>query len=388
MRKVAVVGTGMVKFGTFEDRGIRKMAEEVLFQAIKDAGAHPSQIQAAYCGTNGFSSDTPEMQGPISFVQAGITGVPILQLKNGCASGSNAFREAWIAIQSGLYDVVVALGIEKLSAVTLEMIKLAASMGGGDGELEGSMGFFPPGIFAMFARHYIDDLGVTREQLAKVSVKNHFHGTLNPNAHFQKNVTVEQVLASRPVTSPLNLLDCCPISDGAAAAVLVSEDVLKKFSGRPVWVKGAAQTSGTYPEEGDIGETDTTRRAAAEAYEMAGLGPKDIDLAEVHDCFTPAELMHYRDLGFCKDIPEAAYWLEQGYTQLGGRLPVNTSGGLLAKGHPLGATGVAQICEIVEQLRGEAGARQVEGAITGITHNGGGFRQGDVGSVCVHILQT
>ncbi len=387
MRKVAVVGTGMIPFGIFEKRGIRKMAEEVLYRALKNAGARPEDIQAAYCGTNGFSSDTPEMQGPISFAQVGITGVPVLQLKNGCASGSNAFREAWIALQSGLYDVVLALGIEKLSAASLEIIKLAASMGGGDGELEGSMGFFPPGIFAMFARHYMDDLGVTREQLAQVSVKNHYHGTLNPNAHFQKNVTVEQVLNSRPVTSPLNLLDCCPISDGAAAAVLVSEDVLSRFTGKPVWVVGAAQTSGTYPESGDIGETDTTRRAAAEAYEMAGLGPKDIDLAEVHDCFTPAELMHYRDLGFTKDIPEAAYWLDKGYTQLGGRLPVNTSGGLLAKGHPLGATGVAQICEIVEQLRGEAGERQVEGAKTGITHNGGGFRQGDVGSVCVHILQ-
>ncbi len=387
MRKVAVVGTGLVKFGNYPERGIRKMAEDVLFEALTDAGARPEDVQVAYCGTNGFSSDTPDMQGPISFSQIGITGIPILQLKNGCASGSNAFREAWISLQSGLYDVAVVLGIEKLSAPTMEMIKLAASMGGGDGELEGSMGFFPPGIFAMFARHYMDDLGVTREQLAKVSVKNHFHATLNPYAHYPKNVTVEEVLSSRPVTSPLNTLDCCPIDDGAAAAVLASEDVLSGFKQRPVWVVGSAQTSGTYPEEGNIGDTDTTRRAAAIAYEMSGVGPTDIDVAEVHDCFTPAELMHYRDLGFCKDIQEAAHWLEKGYTYLGGKIPVNTSGGLLAKGHPLGATGVAQICEIVQQLRGESGERQVDNARVGLTHNGGGFRQGDVGSVCVHILQ-
>lgn len=377
----------MIRFGSFPVRGIRKMAEEALFLALKDAGARPADIQVAYCGTVGLSSDTPDMQGPISFAQAGITGIPILQLKNACASGSNAFREAWVALQSGLYDVAAVLGIEKLSAPTVEMIRIAAGMGGGDGELEGSMGFFPPGIFAMLARHYMDDLGVTREQLAAVSVKNHFHATLNPKAHYPKEVTVEQVLASRPVSSPLNLLDCCPISDGAAAVVLAAKEALDRFGRKPVWVAGSAQASGTYPEEGDICETDTTRRAAAAAYEMAGAGPEDIDLAEVHDCFTPAELMHYRDLGFCRDIPEAAYWLEKGYTYLGGKIPVNTSGGLLAKGHPLGATGVAQICELVEQLRGEAGARQVAGAKVGIAHNGGGFRQGDVGSVCVHILQ-
>lgn len=386
-RKIAVMGTGMVEFGVFPERGIRSMAEEVLYGALTDAGAVPSDVEVAYCGTMGFASDTPDMHGPISFAQVGITGVPILQMRNGCASGSNAFREAWVGLQSGLYEVAAVLGIEKLSAPSLEMLRLAARMGGGDGELEGSMGFFPPGIFAMIARHFMDDLGVTREQIAEVSVKNHYHASLNPYAHFPKEVTVEQVLASRPVATPLNMLDCCPIDDGAAAVVLASEEAVGRFSGEPVWVTGSAQTSGTYPDSGDVGDTDTTRRAAREAYEMAGVGPGDIDLAEVHDCFTVAELLHYRDLGFCGDIAEAAEWIRDRRTWLGGGLPVNTSGGLLAKGHPLGATGVAQVCEVAEQLRGRAGPRQVEGARLGLTHNGGGFRHGDVGSVCVHILQ-
>lgn len=383
IRDIAVVGIGMTRFGQLWDVGVREMAEEALLKALKDAGAKPGDIQAAYCGSMGMAADAPMMIGQIVLEQVGIAGIPISRVENACASGSNAFREAWLALQSGLYDVAIAVGVEKMSAPSLDYARFASRFGGGDVVMEGSMGFFPPGIFAMAARKQMER-GITRKQLALVAVKNHRHGALNPLAHYQKEVSVEDVLGSRPVADPLNVLDCSPISDGCSVAIIASKAAAKKFTGTPVWIRASAQVSGTYRDEDGM-FPDTTRRAAKEAYDMAGIGPEDLDLAEVHDCFTPAEIMHYEDLGFCTP-GDGGKFVEEGRSSLGGPLPVNASGGLLSKGHPLGATGIAQIIEVTNHLRGRAGKRQVDGARIGLTHNGGGFRHMDAGAVLIHIL--
>lgn len=386
MRKVFVIGVGIVKFGKFPERGIRRMGEEVLLDVLKDAGAKPSDIQSAYVGCqNTACDDTLMMTGQIALEQAGIVGIPITHCVNACGSGSNAFREAWLAIKSGVYDVVLALGIEKMSSPLLPQAMLAGKLGGGDSELEGAYGLFAPGIFGMFAKRHMEEYGTTREQIAKVAVKNRQHASLNPRAQYPYPTTLEEVLSSRVVADPITVLESSPISDGAAAAILVSEDAVKRFEGKPVEVIASAHVSGTYAVR-NILEIDTTKRAAEMAYEMAGVGPEDIDVAEVHDCFSIAEIMHYEDLGFCPK-GEGGRFIDSGAPYLGGQKPVNTSGGLIAKGHPLGATGIAQIAEIVFQLRGTAGKRQVQGARIGLTHNGGGFRKADIGAVCVHIFK-
>jgi len=385
MRRVFVVGGGIIKFGKFPERGIRKMAEEVLFNLFKDAGAKPSDVEAAYVGSqNTACDDTLMMVGQIALEQAGIVGIPITNCTNACGSGSNAVHQAWLAIQSGLYDVTLALGIEKMSSPLLPQAMMAGRLGGGDSEIEGVFGLFAPGIFGMIAKRHMEEYGTTREQMAKVAVKNRFHASLNPTAQYQTPTTIEEVLSSRVVADPLTVLECSPISDGAAAVLLASEDAVKRFSGKPVEIIASVQVSGTYSFT-DILNIDTTRRAAKKAYEMAGVGPEDIDLAEVHDCFSIAEIIHYEELGFCKK-GEGGRFIDSGAPFLGGKKPVNTSGGLIAKGHPLGATGVAQIVEILYQLRGQAGKRQVPNARIGLTHNGGGFRKADTGDcLCPYI---
>ncbi len=385
MREVWIVGVGMTRFGKLPELGVRELAEEAVFNALVDAGARPGDIEIAYCGTEAMAPDTPMLPGQIALEQVGITGIPITNVANACGSGSNAVREAWLALQSGLYDVALAVGVEKLTSPSPDQYQILSRLGGADLMLEGSMGFFPPGVFSMSALKHMEKYGTTREQIALVAVKNNYHGSLNPKAHYQKPVTLEQVLNSRPVSYPLNVLDCCPISDGCAAVVLCAADVAKRFSGTPVRIRAAAQKSGTYKDDPEL-DADTTRRAAAEAYEMAGVGPEDIDLAEVHDCFTFAEIQHYEDLGFCKK-GEGGRFIEEGHAAIGGKVAVNPSGGLLAKGHPLGATGPGQIYEVVQQLRGRCGKRQVPGARIGMTHNGGGFRHGDTGIVACFILE-
>lgn len=384
MRKVAIVGIGQTPFGKHYEKDTRELAEEAIFKAMKDAGAKAEDIQIAFVGSVGMDPSTPMMIGQIALEQMGIKGIPITRLENACASGSNALHLAWLAIQSGMYDVALALGVEKMSTPTIEQARMAMRLGGGDALLEGSMGLFPPGIFAMIAQIYMEKYDARREDLAMVSVKNHKHASLNPLAQYQREVSLEEVLNSRPVSWPLGVLDCCPISDGAACAILASEEATRRFSGIPVWIKASVQVSGKYNDLEDL-RPDTTIRAGELAYKMAGIGPEEIDFAEVHDCFSFAEIMHYEDLGFCKR-GEGARMIREKKTFLGGEIPVNTSGGLLAKGHPLAATGIAQAYEAVLQLRGGAGKRQVENAKFGLTHNGGGFRHGDVGIVVVHIF--
>ncbi len=385
MREVWIVGVGMTRFGKLSQYGVRELAEEAIFNALKDAGARPSDIEIAYCGTEAMAADTPMLPGQIAMEQAGITGIPITNIANACGSGSNAVREAWLALQSGLYDVALAIGVEKLTAPDPAQFHILSRLGGADLMLEGSMGFFPPGVFSMAAIKHMDRYGTTREQIAQVAVKNNHNGSLNPKAHYGKAVTLEQVMNSRPVSYPLNVLDCCPISDGCAAVIMCGADVAKRFTGKPVRVLAASQKSGTYKDDPDL-NADTTRRSAKEAYDMAGLGPDDINLVEVHDCFTFAEIQHYEDLGFCK-MGEGGRFVQEGYADINGKVAVNPSGGLLAKGHPLGATGPGQVNEVVEQLRGECGKRQVKDARIGMTHNGGGFRHGDTGIVACFILE-
>ncbi len=385
MREVWIVGVGMTRFGKLPDYGVRELAEEAVFKALHDAGAKPLDIEIAYCGTETMAQDTPMLPGQIALEQVGITGIPITNVSNACGSGSNAVREAWLALQTGLYDVALAVGVEKLTSPHPDQFHILSRLGGADLMLEGSMGFFPPGVFSMAAIKHMDRYGTTREQIAQVAVKNSHNGSLNPNAHFQKVVTLEKVLNSRPVSYPLNVLDCCPISDGCAAVILCGADVAKRFTGTPVRVLAAAHKSGTYKDDPEL-NADTTRRSAREAYEMAGVGPEDIQLAEVHDCFTFAEIQHYEDLGFCK-MGEGGRYVEEGHANIGGKVAVNPSGGLLAKGHPLGATGPGQVYEVTQQLRGLCDKRQIPNARIGMTHNGGGFRHGDTGIVACFILE-
>lgn len=386
MREVVVLGVGMTQFGKHPDKGIKELGEEGAYKAMKDAGVRPKDIQAAYCGYMlGRLSGQEASPGHIALNQVGIRGIPITRVENGCASGSFAFREAWIGIASGLYDVAMAIGIEKMTgAPTQETLKAMA--GGSDSELEGIYGITFPGIFAMIARRHMEQYGTKREQLAMVSVKNHSNGCLNPYAQYKEEYTIEDVLNSRSIARPLNLLDCCPISDGCACVILASKEAARRFSSKPIDIVASAHTTGTYDDDKEITSFEATRRGAKQAYEMAGLGPQDIDVAEVHDCFTIAEIIHYEDLSFCKK-GEGGPFVEAGHSQIGGKTPVNPSGGLLSKGHPIGATGLAQIVEIVEQLRGQCGPRQVQDAKVGMAHCLGGFMHGDVCNAAIHIFK-
>lgn len=388
MRKVVVAGVGMTPFGKHAQMGLRELGAEACWQAIEDAGLHPGDIQLAYCGNmvGGLLSAQESGLGQLILREIGIKGIPVTRVENACSSGSAAFREAWIAVGSGLYDVALAIGAEKLTDGDTGEVT-AALANAADHQLEAALGLVFPGVYAMVARRRMEVYGDTMEQCALVAVKNHRHGALNPLAQYRNEITVEEVMATKPICDPLTLLQCCPIGDGAAAAVLCSADYAERLDKKPIRITASALATGMYDEQREFVNFESTQRAAAQAYEQAGIGPQDVDLAEVHDCFTVAELCHYEDLGFCKP-GEGTRLIESGDTALGGRIPVNSSGGLLAKGHPVGATGLAQVAEVVWQLRGEAGDRQVEGARIGLTHCKGGNIQGDAIATTIHILQV
>ncbi|MCL5026567.1 MAG: thiolase domain-containing protein [Chloroflexi bacterium] len=386
MREVAVVGVGMTLFGKHTET-IRELGEEAVWAALQDAGMSPKDVQVAYAGNAlGRISGQEMVSGQMVLREVGITGIPITRIEDACASASFAFRESWLAIASGLYDVAMAVGYEKMTGATTAQI-MEALAGASDTELEADLGITFPGVFAMVARRHMYQYGTTREQIAYVSVKNHDNGALNPRSQYQKRFSIEEVLASRPIASPLNLLDCCPISDGCAAAVLVAKDLAPRYTRKPVWVAASGQASGFFEPGSDVTVLKPTIAASQSAYKQAGLGPEDIDLAEVHDCFTIAEVLHTEDLGFAPK-GEGGPFIMDGNTAIGGRIPINTSGGLLSKGHPVGATGLAQIVEIVEQLRGQSGHRQVQGARAGLAMCLGGFMHSDAGVVAVHILKA
>ncbi|OGO31763.1 MAG: hypothetical protein A2Z29_05130 [Chloroflexi bacterium RBG_16_56_11] len=317
--------------------------------------------------------------------EVGITGIEMTNIENACAGGATAVRKAWWDIASGLYDAGIVIGVESMtnSPIAGKLIPPAR------GDITGELGMNMVARFAMAQRRYMDTFHVSLEQIAGVSVKNHRFGCLNPYSQYRKELTVAEIVNSRPICEPITLLQCCPSSDGAAALVLVSAALARRYSLRPVVIAASVLRSGDYAFRWeDMTLSDMTCKGAGSAYEMAGLGPGDIDVCELHDAFAVNELMHYVELGFCAR-GEEVHLLEEGATDLGGRIPVNTSGGLLSKGHPVSASGVAQIAELVWQLRGQAGGRQVAGAKVGLAHVVGGEVTGlESGAVGLHILKV
>lgn len=387
MRDVAVIGVGMTRFGKFLEVPIKDLGRMATWDALKDAGVSPKDIQIAYVGNAclGVITGQTMVLGQIILKEVGINNIPITNVENACASGSSALREAWIAVASGMYDIALAVGAEKLYAADTRLSTKALA-GASEVEYEANIGLTMPGHWALRAKRYMEKYGITKEQLAKVSVKNHKNGYLNPRSQYREPCTIEGVLNSRMIADPLTLLSCNPMGDGAAAAVLVSKEVAARYSTKPIWIAASVLTSGCYDLNREIARNQLEEQAGKQSFEMAGIGPNDLDLAEVHDCFTIAEFYRVEGLGL---VPEGDYgrWLDEGWPEIGGKLTVNPSGGLLAKGHPVGATGVAQVAEVVWQLRGEAEERQVPKAKVGLTHCSGGGIASDTAACCVHILK-
>lgn len=376
MANVFVAGVGMLKFGRYKDKDVPELGGEAALLALDDAGIglRDVQLMAAGCLLQANA-----MVGQRILQEIGQTGIPVVNVSNACATGSTAFREAWLSIAAGECDVALAIGVEQMGKMGL--------LGGGGGSgirTEGVIGSgLMPAVFGQAGMEHMRKYGTTQTHFAKVAVKNHKHSTRNPLSQYQMETPLEQVLGARVVAYPNTLYMCCPTGDGAAAAVLVSEKKAREL-GATVKVLASVLTSDPWTER-DLSFPDIstlTRNAAKQAYERAGVGPDDLDLVELHDCFATAELLHYENLGLCKD-GEAGRMIDEGETSWGGRIPVNVSGGLLSKGHPLGATGVANIYEVTQHLRGRAGDRQVEGATVGMAHVIG------LGSACtINILGT
>jgi len=380
MRDVYIIGAGMTQFGKHLERSLRDLGREACLLAFRDAGIAPKEVEAGYCG----NALAPAIQGETGvgqnvFWEVGISGIPIVNVENACASGSTALREGWMAVAGGFYNVVMITGVEKAVMPKGTMLNVGA------GELATKLGEVFPGYFATIAQKHMERFGTTREQMAQVSVKNHIHGALNPYAQFQKKFTLEEVLKSPMIADPLTLFSCCPNSDGAAALILCSKEKARKLNGRAIRIAASVLATGTYENQRDITNWEVEIRAAQQAYKMASLGPEDLDVVEVHDAFTICEILHYEGLGLCP-LGEGGRLIEERATELGGSIPVNPSGGLLSKGHPVGASGVAQVVEIVWHLRGQAGERQVEGAKVGLADMMGGNKEGDTRACTVHIL--
>ncbi len=377
MRDVAIVGIGMIKFGRFPEKELTELGAQACLLALKDAGMTMKDIETLVAGNLMESNATV---GQRIMKEIGQTGIPVINVANACATGSTAFREAYMAVASGMYDIALAVGCEQMGKMGL------LGTGGGRGSIspEGIVGSgLMPAVFGQAGVEHMNKYGTTAEQFAKVAVKNHKHSIHNPYAQYQKEMSLEEVMNARMIAWPNTLYMCCPTGDGAAAAIVTTMEKAKQYTTTPIKVGASVLTSDPWTER-DLTMTDIntlTRNAAKEAYETAGIGPDDLDVIELHDCFATAELLHYENLGLCAE-GEAGRMIDEGETSIGGRIPVAPSGGLLSKGHPLGATGVANICEIVWHLRGEAGDRQVEGAKVGLAHVIG------LGSACtIQILQ-
>ena len=380
MRDVYIIGVGMTKFGEIWDKSLRDLFVEASLKAIENAGV--DHIESMYIGA--MSSGLFVGQEHIASLLAdylGNEGIPAVHVESACASGGIAVRQGFFEVASGTSDIVLTGGVEKMNDGADVTFALATAS---DQEYEAFHGVTFPGLYAMIARAHMEKYGTTREQLAEVAVKNHDHGLKNPNAQFQMAISQETVMKSTMVADPLGLLDCSPVTDGAAAVILCSEEVAKK-SNKP-FVKIRASSHATdhiaLHSRKDLASLPAVARAAENAYKSANVNPDDINVFEVHDCFTIAELVVIEELGLVERGKSGAA-VEAGVTRLGGKIPVNTSGGLKSKGHPVGATGTAQIIEIVEQLRGEAGDRQVADAHLGLAQNMGGSG----GSCVVHILE-
>jgi acetyl-CoA acyltransferase len=407
MSDVFIAGVGMTRFGKFPDSTIRSLAEEAVAEALADARLTAADVDMVFFSNAvaGVLTGQEMIRGQVALRYTGLLGVPLVNVENACASASTAFSLAVSAVASGSAEVALAVGSEKLThedkaksfaaiGTAVDLFQLAdlkewmrsgsagsplpeeADVDGGD-----KRSLFMD-IYAANSRAYMEHSGATVEDFAQVAVKSHQHASLNPKAQYRRPVTVEEVLASREVSSPLTVLMCSPIGDGAAALVVCSPDRARRLGGESVRVRGCALVSGT-DRSGD--EPNAAERAAAKAYQQAGIGPEDLDVIELHDAAAPAELMTYEELGLCGP-GEGPRLLRSGETALGGRRPVNPSGGLLSKGHPIGATGCGQLVELVDQLRGRCGQRQVKGAQVALAENGGGFLGTDAAAMVVTIL--
>jgi len=405
MRDVAIVGAGMTRFGKYADRGLKELSSEAVTEALQSAGVDKRALEVAVVGNAAAGVITGQecVRAQVVLREMGIDKIPMVNAENACASSSTAFQVAWLYVASGMYDVALALGVEKMysedkaksmaafgAAVDVEQLREimerlkppAEQKAGAESGAGKSRSLFMD-IYAAAARAHMQKYGTTKEQFARVAVKNHHNGSLNPHAQYRERYSLEEILASPLISEPLTRLMCAPIGDGAAAAVLVSADKARQYTTKPVLVRGSALVSGS----DDRTAGSATSRCAQRSLEMAGVTMRDVQVMEVHDASAPAELLIYEDLGVCPE-GEGGRLVDEGVTEIGGKLPVNTSGGLLAKGHPVGATGVAQIYEIWLQLRGEAGDRQVAGAKVGLTQNGGGMIRGEAAATVVHVLSV
>jgi len=373
MRKVAIIGCGMTKFGEHWDLSFRDLVVQAGVKAIQDAKVGGEWIDAGYVGTMASGSFIgQEHIGALIADHMGLNPIPITRVEGACASGSLALRQGFLDVASGMHDIVVVGGVEKMTEVSGNLVSDVLG-GAGDQEWELFFGATFPGLYALMAKRHMHEYGTTEEMMASVAVKNHRNGAHNKYAQFQKEITLDTVLRSKVVADPLKVFDCSPVTDGAAAVVLAPLELAENFTDKPIEILTSSQASDTIAlhSRESLSELRATKIAAQKAFKRTELSPKDIDLVEVHDCFTIAEIMATEDLGFFEKGKGGAAALE-GKTALDGEIPVNTSGGLKACGHPVGATGIKQAVEVTWQLRGEAEGRQVKDAEIGMTHNVGG----------------
>jgi acetyl-CoA C-acetyltransferase len=370
---VAIIGVGHSKFGKRSDASLRELAFEAYIDAMNDAEVEPSKIDASVvCSATHY--DKQRSPAGVVAEYLGLNPEPTFNVEAACASSAVGLRTAWALISSGLHDIVAVVGVQKMTELSSEEIQELMGRAG-DVMWESPFGTTMPAYYAMYATAHMSRYGTTEEDMALVTVKNRKYGSKNPNAMFQKPVTVEEVLKSRIVSSPLKLFDCCANADGAACLVLAKSEQAKKLSDRPVWVAGLGLASSPMAlagRKGPMTSFEVSKNAAKAAYEMARIKPGDVDVAEVHDSFSITEILNYEDLGFAKP-GRGPLLLRKHETELGGSIPVNVDGGLLAKGHPVGATGASQLFTLVKQLRGEAGDLQVDGAKVGLAQNIGGI---------------
>ncbi len=415
MQDVYIIGVGMTRFAKHLDRTEKDLVAEAVKVCLKDAGLQTGDLQAAWFSNSmwGYFGEQHCIKGQVALRPLGVQEIPIINVENACAGASTALHGAWMGVASGLYECAMAVGVEKLYSEDREKTFRAYWAGVDVSNIKGQLAAWrsvldglkleiPPDqdqagdagksrsafmdVYAGWCRWHMATYGTTQRQLAVIASKNHFHSTMNPYAQYQKDMSVEEVLAARPVIYPLTVPMCAPVGDGAACAVVCSGDFLKKLdSPRPVKILASVLGSGSdrriEEEERDIG-----RRLSRQAYEIAGVGPEDIDVAELHDATAFGELHQTEALGFCP-LGEGGPFAESGATRLGGKLPVNTSGGLESRGHPVGASGLGQVFELVTQLRHEAGKRQVEGCRLALAENGGGNLGFEEAAMCIHVFE-
>lgn len=386
MRDTYVLGVAMTRFGKYQEISLQKLAYDPIWEAIRESKCDPHEIDIVFVGNAyaGVLQGQESVRGQVIMREAGISGIPIINVENACASGSTAFNLAHHSVASGQSELALAVGVEKLfcgdTPTSLKALSTST-----DVAIEGQMGMLFAGIYAMRIRGHMEKYGITKEQLAQVAAKNHFHGSLNPHSQYRKPYSVEEILASRIIADPITLLMTCGLGDGAAAVLIGTREMAEKMGKLPI--KVGASVLGSFDISGRE-QLSIAARVAKKAYQQAGITPQDIQVAEVHDAVAPVELYLYEELGFC-EAGQSGRMVDERTTWFDGRLPVNTSGGLTAKGHPAGATGIAQIAEITWQMRGEAGDRQMSVAPSiGMTENGGGNMAGETAVVAVNILKA